>query len=617
MAITRNSSTRSSSPTPSENSDIYYDDFNSPAPSQTADALGWDNNATPAPMDSRDVTPTARVSSPTSVTEISRDEFPPLAAPTPATVTKARTTTKASKANKGKGKATRAAIVAAADNTSDNDNDLPFLAADIARATAASLGLTSSLDQATNNASSSRRPAAAPGSPAKRLRSNTAGEATPAPSTAPVAAPASAHVTAPAFVPALAPVVAPALASALAPVVVPDTTDPFASAGTAPAAAVSAPIAHAFNPAAAGATPTADALELPPMWLTADGLPPRGSRPPDIIYSPEQLLHGVPADLLKMYEEVDHPKFFMVVSGGNGAVMRTHGLIREAIGNYINIEPTAFTLGTPPTAANGTSPALWLATDIPGHLAQTIIDARIISSTSITLYTLPYELPVNGFVGVFSGFTLPNAIAGANLARELLRTAIQGNNEIAQYVQTHRDAFGPHVAAGQAWDIFLASVSVQGIDLVVNDTITVAWCLYVDPPTNNREAWGLLCHLFGKIQVMMALHGTARLQRAFRCKICPAVNHPTPLCPLHCLPGWLGLTPATITALEDASHAATIKAQEHLRLGSLPNAGGSNPRPGNGRGQGPSNARPRSDGKGKRGGGFREQGKRNERNDFF
>ncbi|KAJ7819888.1 hypothetical protein B0H13DRAFT_2378121 [Mycena leptocephala] len=605
MAITRNSSTRSSSPTPSENSDIYYDDFNSPAPSQTADALGWDNDATPAPMDSRDVTPTPRVSSPASVTEISRDEFPPLAAPTLATVTKARTTTKASKANKGKGKATRAAIVAAADNTSDNDNDLPFLAADIARATAASLGLTSSLDQATNNASSSRRPAAAPGSPAKRRRSNTAGEAAPAPSTAPVAAPASAHVTAPAFVPTLAPVVTPALASALALVVVPDTTDPVASAGTAPAAAVSAPIADAFNPAAAGAAPAADALELPPM------------RPPDIIYSPEQLLHGVPADLLKMYEEVDHPKFFMVVSGGNGTVMRTHGLIREAIRNYINIEPTAFTLGTLPTAANGMSPALWLAADIPGHLAQTIIDARIISSTSITLYTLPYELPVNGFVGVFSGFTLPNAIAGASLAWELLRTAIQGNNEIAQYVQTHRNAFGPHVAAGQAWDIFLASVSVQGIDLVVNDTITVTWCLYVDPLTNNHEAWGLLHRLFGKIQVMTALHRTARLQRAFRCKICPAVNHPTPLCPLHRLPGWLGPTPATITALEDASRAAAVKAQEHLRLGSLPNVGGSNLRPGNGRGQGPSNARPRGDGKGKRGGGFRGKGKRNERNNFF
>jgi hypothetical protein len=307
----------------------------------------------------------------------------------------------------------------------------------------------------------------------------------------------------------------------------------------------------------------------------------------------------------------------LTVSGGNGAVMRTHGLIREAIGNYINIDPADFMLGTPPTTTNGTSPALWLAANIPGHLAQTIVDARIISSTPITLYTLPYELPVNGFMGVFAGFTLPDTTAGANIARDLLRTAILGNNEITQYVQTHRDTFGPHVAVGQAWDIFLESVNVQGIVLVVNDTNTVAWCLYVDPPTNNREAWGQLRHLFGKIQVMTALHGTARLQRAFCCKICPAVNHPTPLCPLHHLPGWLGPTPATIAALEDASRAAALKAQEHLRPRSLPNAGGSNPRSGNGRGQGPANARPHGDGKGKRGGGFKGKGKHDDRDDFF
>ncbi|KAJ7861055.1 hypothetical protein B0H13DRAFT_2355286 [Mycena leptocephala] len=519
------------------------------------------------------------------------------------------------------------ATAAAADNTSDNDNNDPFLAVDIPRATATSLGLALSLDQATNDALSSRRPAAAPGSPAKRLHSNTAGEATPAPSTATIATPASAPVTVPAFAPVTAPTVAPTLTPIVAPTpvpgIAPNTTDPVATAGTAPVAAVGAPIADVFDPGAAGAAPAADALELLPMWLTADGLPPHGSYtptpaggPPDIVYSPEQLLHSVPTDLLKMYEEVAHPKFFLVVSGGNSAIMRTHGLIQEAIGNYINIDPTDFTLRTPPTAANGTSPALWLAADIPGHLAQTIIDACIISSTPITLYTLPYEMPVNGFVGVFSGFMLLNTTAGANIARDLLRTTIQGNNKIAQYVQTHHDAFGPHVAVGQAWDIFLTSVSVQGIVLIVNDTNTIAWCLHVNPPTNDHEGWGLLRRLFSKIQVMTALHRTARLQRTFRCKICPSVKHPTLLCPLHRLPSWLGLTPATIAVLKDTSRAITVKAQEHMRLSSLPNAGGSNLHPGNGRGQGPSNARPHGDRK-RRGGGFKGEGKRNERDEFF
>jgi hypothetical protein len=174
------------------------------------------------------------------------------------------------------------------------------------------------------------------------------------------------------------------------------------------------------------------------------------------------VLHGVPVELIRMYGDVAHPKFLIVVSGGNGAVMRTHGLIRDAIGGFINIDRADFTLGTPPTAANGTSSSLWLIADIPDHLAQTIIDNRIISSTIITLFPLPYNLPVIGFVGVFAGFTLLNTDAGASVVRDLIRTAIAANNEITQFVQTHRDALRPQVSAGEAWTTFLASVTVHG-----------------------------------------------------------------------------------------------------------------------------------------------------------
>jgi hypothetical protein len=335
------------------------------------------------------------------------------------------------------------------------------------------------------------------------------------------------------------------------------------------------------------------------------------------VYSEEQLFHDVPADLLGMYEEVAFPKFFLFVSGGNGAVMKTHGLIGEAIGNYININPADFTLGTPPTAANGTSPAPWLTADIPAPLAQAIVDARIISSTDITLYPLPYNMPIIGFVGVFAGFTLPNTTAGADVACTRIRAAVRNNGEIGQFVQTHRDAFSPQVSAEQAWERFLASISVQGIILIVNNTNTVAWRLYVEPPTTVREHWSRLRRLFGKLQIMTALHGTARLQCAFRCHICPSIDHPTALCPLPNLPGWLGPTPATIAALEDASRAAAAKAHEQMRINAFAGASNSNPRPGQGRHQGGSGNNPRRDGKGKKGGDHKGKGKRRERDDFF
>jgi hypothetical protein len=104
MVSTRSNCT--SSPTPSDSSNVYWQEADhdnaSPAPSQTADAFGWDSDSSEAPFGSANATPTptaVRPSTPASVVEISREEFPPLVASTPATAIKPRT-----KTSKGKGK---------------------------------------------------------------------------------------------------------------------------------------------------------------------------------------------------------------------------------------------------------------------------------------------------------------------------------------------------------------------------------------------------------------------------------------------------------------------------------------------------------------------------------
>ncbi|KAJ7691826.1 hypothetical protein B0H17DRAFT_1200941 [Mycena rosella] len=553
-------------------------------PSETADANGWDSNASSAPFDSANATPTpaARPSSP--VASVPR-----------------------TKPSKGKGKKKAA--------PAPNDDEDPFLAADLARAKAASLGQTTDTDHATAGHH--------PGSLPKRQRANTSGDATPAPFSASTAS-AAPNITVPATVntPSVNPsgsstaastpgaaTAAPGIAQTTTANVVPTavhTTIPATVANAVPAAAptpMSAPAAATYAGAAAAA-PIAAAVPaaavgvaLQALWLTADGLPPRGSYTPtpaggfhSIVYSPELLLQGVPPDFTRMYDEVAGPKFFIVVSGGNRAVMKTHGLIRQCLGNRINIDPMSFTLGTPPTAANGTSPALWLVADIPPQLAQAVVDDQVISSSSITLFPIPYEMPVIGFIGVFAGFTLPYTNAGANAACDLIRTTIAANNKIAHF--RHCAGHCPSV----------------------NDTNTVAWRLHVNPPTNVRDLWGKLRRLFGKLNIMTALYGTARLQRAFRCHICPSINHPTPLCPLPGTPGWLGPTHATIAALEDASRAAATKAQEMMRPANF-DAGPSNSRGSNRRGHGNLGPKSRRGGGGGKGGNYKGKGRQHD--DFF
>ncbi|KAJ7862019.1 hypothetical protein B0H14DRAFT_3444990 [Mycena olivaceomarginata] len=141
-------------------------------------------------------------------------------------------------------------------------------------------------------------------------------------------------------------------------------------------------------------------------------------------------------------------------------------------------------------------------------------------------------------------------------------------------IESDEELIWPYVVSGEAWGTFLTSITVHGIVLIVNDTNTVAWRLHVTPPTNNRDSWGQLRRLFGKLQIMMALYGTARLQRAFKCRICPSIDHPT-LCPLPDLPGWLGPTPTTIAALEDTSCAAAAKAQDQMCINTSAGEGAS------------------------------------------
>lgn len=114
-----------------------------------------------------------------------------------------------------------AAAAEPAGHTSDTDD--PFLAADIARATAASLGQQVEHDDATAGASSSssRRPDAAPGSPSKCQRANTAGDAS-ATASAPTVNPETTEApTALTFAQAAAPIVEPVAAPCVTPFLFP------------------------------------------------------------------------------------------------------------------------------------------------------------------------------------------------------------------------------------------------------------------------------------------------------------------------------------------------------------------------------------------------------------
>ncbi|KAF7351517.1 hypothetical protein MSAN_01584100 [Mycena sanguinolenta] len=337
---------------------------------------------------------------------------------------------------------------------------------------------------------------------------------------------------------------------------------------------------------------------------------------PSIEYSREHLIQRVSRDLHALRDSVDDPnKFYVVVSGGNGAPMRTHGLIGQTISDFINYDKALIQIGTPPVPESGPSPVLWLIAGLPAHLVQTVLTQQVIAMETITLYPIPYNIRIGGFVGTFVGFTLPETQAGADTACNLITSAIRTDATIAQYVQNHRDAFGPQVSAAQAWEIFIHSMHVWSISININGVLATVWQLFVNSPTLDYPAWLQLIHLCGRINVMTALHGTARLQCSYHCCICPSVAHPTGLCPFPSLHGWVGPKPDTIAALEEASRQAATKAQAAIR-GASADASTSHPAPGHNQGNANSN-KSRKDNKGKKGGDLKGKGKRRDHNDFF
>ncbi|KAJ7847741.1 hypothetical protein B0H14DRAFT_3453618 [Mycena olivaceomarginata] len=281
-----------------------------------------------------------------------------------------------------------------------------------------------------------------------------------------------------------------------------------------PAAAVPAPTAAA--PVTPRRRHRAEAAPMGPVWLTADQNPPRGSYTPtppggfpEVVYSSALLTQGMPPGLMQLYHDVPDPKFFVVPSATTSTWTRR-----------------AFHLGTPPTSENGPSSVLWMVAGLPPHLAQAVLDQPALSSRPITLFTIPFHMPVIGFIGTFGGFTLPNSQGGADAVRDLLQMAIQANGDINEFVRTHRDALGPQVSADQAWHIFSNSIAVEGMEL-------------------------LMSHL-------------------------PFHQSPDrPSAPSPRLPGWLGPTPDTITALAEASRQAAAKAQELIQGNTAPGPSGS------------------------------------------
>jgi hypothetical protein len=285
-----------------------------------------------------------------------------------------------------------------------------------------------------------------------------------------------------------------------------------------------------------------------------------------------------------MWDCEPHPKFLAIPSGGNGDHLDTQRRIAEAIAGRVNITPTRVVVGPPSSPESGSDAWAWLIMGLSQRLAQIILDDRLLCYKGITVFFFPYTPSIAGFLVGFTGFTLHHR-TGAPTALEHITDAISRDHTITQFVRAHRDAFPSHVDGDKAVKIFIASIGVDGMEIINHKMVDgheeevsrySVFNVYAVSPTDNVARFNELRNLVGALTIHTSIHGQGRRYKNVECCICPGIDHPTPVCKLPSMDNWLGATPVTIKALEDTSRAAR----------KAPGYGGSGSGNGRGRGRG-------------------------------
>ncbi|KAJ7672768.1 hypothetical protein B0H17DRAFT_1141146 [Mycena rosella] len=294
-----------------------------------------------------------------------------------------------------------------------------------------------------------------------------------------------------------------------------------------------------------------------PDYGTIDGNPPRGSYMPTPPHghrtimgmTSQTLFRNHPVQQRRQWDAAPHPKFLGWISGGNGNRLQVAPRLQKHIADRFNMDPTDIHVGAPgPGEGPGPDPIAWIIS-IPQEQADYLLDIGALNSDDglLTFY-VPYNNPISPFLCTFTGFTIPEADAALALA--IIGGAIADDPAVARFVRGHRDVFPAHLTADEAFVHFTES----------SDGTYIAWNIYAHSPMHNEEAFISLQSLLGNLSIFTVWSGTGVvLRRPLYCHLCRSVDHPTNICPVADLPGFMGPTAETIGALEQASHDALLQ----------------------------------------------------------
>ncbi|KAF9455608.1 hypothetical protein BDZ94DRAFT_1316037 [Collybia nuda] len=202
-----------------------------------------------------------------------------------------------------------------------------------------------------------------------------------------------------------------------------------------------------------------------------------------------------------------------------------------------------------PNPANG-PPHHFLISSLTQQVHNQIVNTGVIATETTIILTLPFDQPLPEYIGTLENFSLGDLNHDKLTVAEAVKSTLATNPGIAMFVNNHLPRTN-----SEALSTALNSIRVETLHIQTLKTANkVVWNVYCDSPPplpfDKYIQWIKLIkglnfptEDFGAGQMRSMDH--RGVDKQFHCTGCKLCDHPTGLCPLPDIQGWLGPAHAT------------------------------------------------------------------------
>ncbi|KAI9069622.1 hypothetical protein FKP32DRAFT_1671216 [Trametes sanguinea] len=259
---------------------------------------------------------------------------------------------------------------------------------------------------------------------------------------------------------------------------------------------------------------------------------PPGGFPAHDFPDPEHLTRGMAADRLQALgrEDLDGIVLIEVHGVRNPTPAQTRQITDSLTAAISSITAeSAFRVVPPETNSSST----WAIVRLSPRGVGTVVNRRAWASRPLTFYGYPPRLPIPRFLCVLGGFahdrdgdilhTVWSTFNGPHILPSILNL-VQSNPAYA------------NMSPDEAANAVLSSLEVR-VSCLDNGNILAA--VYCDSPTASIPRWREWRDAIARVPFRSLFNSTAHARRPTLCDGCHGASHPTHLCPMQDVPGWV------------------------------------------------------------------------------